>query len=666
MKLSQRFSSFSIEHHKKLIEEFKKHPGCVDDVWLSTLYGYPSPADHKKVADNLMVIAEMYREAGISVSLQISNTLGHGQYMCGIDCSGLVFDGSPVKNMTDGYGVTSEYCFCPRGEYFKDYILKTLEYYTPIKPDILWVDDDFRLPNHAPVDYGCFCDDCIAEFNARYGYSYSRAELTEEILHGDLTVRERFLRFQREGMSELMRGIMEVFHKGSPDTVPGLQHAVPGGYIMGSHDFAFDVMREVTGKDPVSRPGGGFYIDFNPDDVTIKGLEVELQNAALPEYVKKNSPEIENLPHCVFGKSPAGTAMETSYYFMCGASDMSYSSMQGVEPVEWYGNMLELFSKQRHYWDKLSEYNSFTRATGIRYFYSKNDWCRRLSESDGFHQLHAYKHIHTRDFLRDGISFTFDRREESVHFLHPAEVTGLTDADVRYLLPQNVITDGETLAILAEMGYNLGVESVRIPTADALPLYDKYSEHRLNGGEESYKSSFFARGKSECYRMSIKNADAEVLGVYATNVKKAPFTEDAECPYGIAELLLTTEKGGKWVVMGYQPWKGNIPMVRRERLLNIADELGKTPLAARMVSMHQAVVHPRIDGDGRTACVSLLNCTVGKCEGGELLVRNPRSENFVYTSGTVKALALDWTKTDSGYLVKLPAIDAWTGGTVFC
>jgi hypothetical protein len=127
MKLSQRFSPYDIEYHKNVIEEFKKHPGCCDEVWLSTLYGYASPEKHKKVAEELMVIAEMYRAAGISVSLQVSNTLGHGQYMSSLDCSGLVYEGSPVKNMVDGYGVTSDYCFCPRGEFLRDYLVKTLE-----------------------------------------------------------------------------------------------------------------------------------------------------------------------------------------------------------------------------------------------------------------------------------------------------------------------------------------------------------------------------------------------------------------------------------------------------------------------------------------------------------------------------------------------------------
>jgi hypothetical protein len=55
--------------------------------------------------------------------------------------------------------------------------------YAPINADIIWIDDDFRLPNHNPVEYGCFCDSCIADFNTRYGTSFDRSELVREILY---------------------------------------------------------------------------------------------------------------------------------------------------------------------------------------------------------------------------------------------------------------------------------------------------------------------------------------------------------------------------------------------------------------------------------------------------------------------------------------------------
>ena len=112
--------------------------------------------------------------------------------------------------------------------------------------------------------------------------------------------------------------------------------------------------------------------------------------------------------------------------------------------------------------------------------------------------------------------------------------------------------------------------------------------------------------------------------------------------------------------------KSNIPMTRRDRLLRIADAISPRPLAAKLVSKHQALLYPRIDADGNTACVSVANCTVGKLEDGELLIRSPRSESFVFISQQHSEMRLEAEKREDGYLVKLPSLDAWTAATVFC
>ena len=194
MKLSQRLwnESTNKQFYDEVLALIQKHPGSCDDVWLTTAVGYPSREEHKRYAAELCGVAEKFRAAGISVSLQVANTLGHGLYMCTYDCTGLVYDGSPVEHMVGADGTAAELSFCPRGKHFRAYIAETLSYYAPIQPQILWVDDDFRLPNHKPVEFGCFCEDCLAAFNARYGASFSREDLVREILYAkDTAWREK-------------------------------------------------------------------------------------------------------------------------------------------------------------------------------------------------------------------------------------------------------------------------------------------------------------------------------------------------------------------------------------------------------------------------------------------------------------------------------------------
>ena len=325
MKLSQRlWDTYDDEALFEItLDMIKKYPNSCDDVWLTTAIGYPSVEGHKKHAAMLTRAAKAFREAGVSVSLQVANTIGHGVYMCSGDCSGLVYEGSPVELFVGANGESSPYSYCPRGKHFRKYINDTLAFYADVRPDCLWFDDDFRLLNHKPANEGCFCDDCIAAFNARYGSDFTRETLVEEMLHGDTTWRERYLSFQREGMEEMMEESMRLYCEKSPNTVGGLQHAYTTPYVMGNLNFAFDPMMRNGAGAPWSRPGGGAYNDHNPNGFVQKGIHVAHQISRLPQYVTEIYPEIESIPHYAYGKSAEGTALETSYYFAVGATNMS-------------------------------------------------------------------------------------------------------------------------------------------------------------------------------------------------------------------------------------------------------------------------------------------------------------------------------------------------------
>lgn len=55
----------------------------------------------------------------------------------------------------------------------------------PCSPDTVWIDDDLRATNHFPVEYGCFCETCLAQFCARYGVEISREALVRAINRGE-------------------------------------------------------------------------------------------------------------------------------------------------------------------------------------------------------------------------------------------------------------------------------------------------------------------------------------------------------------------------------------------------------------------------------------------------------------------------------------------------
>jgi len=668
MQLMQRLGTvLTDEYIDGYIEQIVKHPGSCDNVWIPTMYGFPSLENHRKYADFWKKAAEKFRQNGISVSLQLSNSIGHGQYMSTRDCSGLVYENSPVEKMVGHDGAVADYCFCWRGENFKKYLLEELSYYSEIRPDCIWVDDDFRASNHDPVSFGCFCDDCIDKFNKKYGSSFDRETLVEEILHGDIKWRENYVEFLREGMSSLMFEMGEVIHKVSPETSLGFQYCAHGAYTGYGYDFIFDAMKNSTGKTPLSRPGGGSYNDHNPNDFLFKAVLINWQNAMLPDYVECKCPEIENLPFSVFGKTPAGTAFETSYYFANGNTDMSYSMIMGLnEPFEWHSKEFELFSNHRKYWDKLSEFNKESYQSGIQYFMSTEIWKKKLEKDEGMSQLNREHYSELMNFIRDAVPVAYDKKDTSLIFLHPETAKVLSKKEIEFLMTKNVITDGESINILLEKGYDFGIRGKELVTNDILRIHEEFTSHQVNPkNRKDYAASNFVSGRRTVSAMECTNPTAEILGVFKNNVSLKPFFEDEENPYGIAELIFTTPKGAKWAVLCYRPWIGIVPMYKREHLLDIADYISGNKLCARLLSPVQAVLLLRKNKDGKTVSVSVTNCTIGRSGELELLVRNPAGEKFTFMSQYNGEKKLTFQKDKEDYIVTLPSLDAWSVGTLF-
>ena len=104
------------EGAERLLKLIRKHPGCCDRVWFSTLYGFPLLETHRQAAEKAKAAAQEYRKNNITVDLQISNTIGHGEYMKKYDNSAPnAYDLEPLV----GHDATvAKYCFCWRGENF--------------------------------------------------------------------------------------------------------------------------------------------------------------------------------------------------------------------------------------------------------------------------------------------------------------------------------------------------------------------------------------------------------------------------------------------------------------------------------------------------------------------------------------------------------------------
>lgn len=680
--LTQRLGS-NTQKDSCYIDEFIKavsaHPGCCDEVWLATDYGFPTLEAHRQSAELLAEQAEKLRKAGLRVSLQLSNSIGHGEYMSSRDCSGLVYDGSPIEKMVGHDGQVADYAFCWNGKHFREYTISALHAYAEkIRPYAVWLDDDLRPTNHAPVEYGCFCDECIAKFNSLYNADFTREALVDAL--SDKKWQERHIKFLRDGIASFVREIGEMLHRVSPDIRLSYQHGEPKGYIGGNTRYVMDAMLESTGHAPGSRPGGSSYDDHSVSTFVGKLEKIDVQNRTEPDYVTEFRPEIESLPDVAFGKSIGGTCFETSYYLAGGNNAMSYAMlMNDYEPMAWHEEMFAAFQAHRPYWERLREGTYGTKPDGLMLALAEDG----ISASDAvFPNVYPVRNYRAAQKLRyDGFSIHMQLKapSDTVRLLHADNAAQLSDKEITELLKFPVITDGYSMRILTQRGIALPIHVDEIAVIRYLERFTDHSVNRAIIPNQAWHLWGGQFGKSlDCAILPTDNNCFEPLSEYIRVATSD--TPDEQCVSvanagtqryvatgQYASGIVTMPSGVKWAVFGFDLWERTKSLAKRDQLLEAAAYISGHRQPAEVVTPIKTLVQARTNTQGRLTQVSITNATVGDCNNVVVRIFRPAGQTAFYQSQYSEPVSLPLMPTEVPdiYTVMIPACRAWTVGTVF-
>ena len=629
--LIHRFGNFESDSSvNDFLKSVKKHEGSCDEVWLATLYGYPKLEKHESYAQALGRYAELLRKNNIRVSLQISNTLGHGQYMSENDCSGLVFEGSKAGNLVGYDGKYSNYSFCYNDRIFIDYIKASLNKYAFLKPECVWIDDDLRFMWHAPVDCGCFCNDCISKFNKKHDYNFNRENLVLNITN-DEKIRKEYIEFMKEGLGNFVEEICESFHKLSPDSNFGHQNCsitIPTG----NNSFIFDRMKRITGKKPCFRPGGGAFHDAAPDTFIEKYVLRAMGIAQAGEEVSVIAPEVENLPFTAFGsKSHYGTCLETSLGLAGGANAMSYSLMMfPTETIDYYEESFRLFSEHRQYWKTLINLNKETHQDGIDYVIPNTTGCKNLEANESVSKyfndwfnpfLYA---ADVTNFIKNGLPISFGNKQAKVKILKYDCARCLSKDELSELLKMPCLCDAQTFKYLSEKYDCFNATFEPISSADGYKFGLKYTSDCIFSdlANKLIPKQFLF---SDFTRIIPKDNDYIALAEFNTDSKE--LLPNGKYPYGIAECLVRTSQGARWAVFGTNLWSSVINHNRKIFFEKLYRYLSGEDVSVRLLNKTSAIVLPRANKENRITSVSIYNCSLDEFIP-EIIVNNPNGTSF--------------------------------------
>lgn len=157
--------------------------------WIETL---------KKLKDTLV-------EHGITISLNPWCEIGH------LDRGRKLKPEQNFVTMVDYNGTQADISVCPMDKNWLAYFLDFYAYLIrEIEPEVVWVEDDFRLHNHEPLEYGgCFCKHHMDAFNKELETQYTREEFLDHLYrkNPDEKVKQAFMEVNRRCMVELAEHI---------------------------------------------------------------------------------------------------------------------------------------------------------------------------------------------------------------------------------------------------------------------------------------------------------------------------------------------------------------------------------------------------------------------------------------------------------------------------
>lgn len=258
-------------------------------------------------------VAPAIREAGVSYQLNFQMLLGASTW--DLDMRDY-YDWDFAVNQ---HGQETLGCPCPLSPVFRESMGEMLRLWASTKPDVIWIDDDFRLHNHGlgvtENDFYCFCETHLEKFAESRGRSYSREELMAGILApgAPSSLRQAWLDFTGRGMTELADWVRGEVQGTSPGTRLALMTSVPDVHSAEGRDWKKFLTALCGEYTPMTRPCAGVYsgtmVPTKNHSLTFRFMahSMALLDRVFSPGKVEYGPELENTRFTTWCKSVSNT-----------------------------------------------------------------------------------------------------------------------------------------------------------------------------------------------------------------------------------------------------------------------------------------------------------------------------------------------------------------------
>jgi len=463
---------------------------------------------------------------GVTTSINPWSTLLH------TDRGRKLKDGQRFSVMADPFGNKAEAIACPLCPEWRNYISEMYSRYASAKPDILWVEDDFRLHNHSPLKWGgCFCDRHMEVFSKAAGRDLTREEFVDGVLApGKLhPYRKIWLDISRDTMVDLAVMIGDAVHKVSPSTKVGLMSSIPEVHCAEGRDWNGIFRGLSSGMVPmVNRPHLPAYSEVTPQSYLWNFSTISMMTRAVVPETTILYPEIENFQYTRFSKSNNFTRfqLETSSCLNSSGITLCIFDQMG-NGVMWQEGYQKILSESKNFLSSIKSLElDVKNQKGIKVLVStESSYTLHTNEGRSMSELYPAEGFWGGLLSCYGIAnkFSTERRtSDSIVAISGQYLRNLGWEELIHLFESNfVIMEAEAVDTLYDIGYGYlaGINNVKW--------------HLQDGGHQSYEE--VCDGKKYCgiekARMSSQVSAGDYLEI--EYIKKPEIKTILKNPLGI-------------------------------------------------------------------------------------------------------------------------------------
>lgn len=404
--------------------------------------------------------------------------------------------------MVDPKGRQADLCVCPLCKEWQDYIGEIYARYAKLDAFVLWVEDDFRLHNHAPLDWGgCFCEEHMRLYSEAAGKPLTREEFVRGVLApGEVhPYRKIWLDISRQTLLSAAEAIHKAVRAVSDRPRIGLMSSVPFVHAAEGRDWPLLLNTLSAGQPPVCRVHLPAYQEKVPSKYLQAFNMVSMQCAAMLPEGCEIYPELENYPYSLYAKSHRFTRFQLLSSLPLGLRGITIDlyDLNG-NGIVWEENYQHMLARTKPFLNAMQETGVFfAEKEGVQVLYSQHSaYSLHTAFGQSMEELYPREVFFAGLLAAYGIPFFYDDR---------IRVTGRTVAvsgqvlrnytpeEITFLFNNNrVLLNGDSAAVLTEMnlGHLAGIRSLEwMPQDQGYHTFEQVSDGSIRMSRPNARSS---------------------------------------------------------------------------------------------------------------------------------------------------------------------------------